>query len=80
LSGDLTENGLISEFETASKELKKLRAKKIIYLSGNHDYCSTGSLLFKEFFHSLKVTESDDAVITVLSSASISRYNDCIAY
>jgi len=30
ITGDLTENGLISEFGTASKELKKLRAKKII--------------------------------------------------
>ena len=49
VTGDLTENGLISEFETASKELKKLRAKKIIYLSGNHDYRSTGYLLFKVF-------------------------------
>jgi len=37
ITGDLTENGLMSEFNTASKELKRLQSKKIIYISGNHD-------------------------------------------
>ncbi|MGC8896406.1 MAG: metallophosphoesterase family protein [Candidatus Bathyarchaeia archaeon] len=71
--GDLTENGLISEFETAVKELKKLKAEKIIYVSGNHDYRSTGYLLFKEFFPFTQVTEVNDAVILVLSSARPDR-------
>jgi len=73
VTGDLTENGLISEFETASKELKKIRAKKLIYLSGNHDYRSTGYLLFREFFPFSQVTEVDDTVIIVLSSARPDR-------
>jgi Icc protein len=38
ITGDLTENGLVSEFRTAQKELKKLKAEKVIYVSGNHDY------------------------------------------
>ncbi|MEM3623188.1 MAG: metallophosphoesterase [Candidatus Bathyarchaeia archaeon] len=71
--GDLTENGLISEFETAVEELKKLKAEKIIYVSGNHDYRSTGYLLFKEFFPFSQVTEVNDAVIMVLSSARPDR-------
>ena len=50
ITGDLTENGLISEFNTASKELKRLQSKKISYISGNHDYRSTGYLLFKQYF------------------------------
>jgi len=73
VTGDLTENGLISEFETAAKELKKLKTEKIIYVSGNHDYRSTGYLLFKEFFPFSQVTETDDAVIIVLSSARPDR-------
>lgn len=73
VTGDLTENGLISEFEIAAKELKKLKAKKIIYLSGNHDYRSTGYLLFKEYFPFSQVTETDDAVIIILSSARPDR-------
>jgi 3',5'-cyclic AMP phosphodiesterase CpdA len=68
VTGDLTEDGLISEFELAAKELKQLKAKKKIFLSGNHDYRSTGYLLFKEFFPFEHVTETDDAVIIVLSS------------
>jgi len=73
ITGDLTENGLISEFETASKELKKLKAKEKIYLSGNHDYRSTGYLLFREFFPFAQVTETDEAAIIVLSSARPDR-------
>jgi 3',5'-cyclic AMP phosphodiesterase CpdA len=73
VTGDLTENGLISEFEMASKELKRLRTGKVIYLSGNHDYRSTGYLLFREFFPFTQVTESTDAVIIILSSARPDR-------
>jgi 3',5'-cyclic AMP phosphodiesterase CpdA len=73
VTGDLTENGLISEFKTAAKELKKLKAEKIIFVSGNHDYRSTGYLLFKEFFPFSQVTETKDTVIIVLSSARPDR-------
>ncbi|NWF87246.1 metallophosphoesterase [Candidatus Bathyarchaeota archaeon] len=73
VTGDLTENGLISEFKTAAKELKRLKAEKLIYLSGNHDYRSTGYLLFREFFPFSQVTETDNAVIIVLSSARPDR-------
>lgn len=73
ITGDLTENGLISEFETASKELKRLKAKEMIYLSGNHDYRSTGYLLFREFFPFTQITETDEAAIIVLSSARPDR-------
>jgi 3',5'-cyclic AMP phosphodiesterase CpdA len=73
ITGDLTENGLISEFNTASKELKRLQSKKIIYISGNHDYRSTGYLLFKQYFPFSQVTETGDAAIVVLSSARPDR-------
>ncbi len=73
VTGDLTENGLMSEFKTAAKGLKKLKAERIIFVSGNHDYRSTGYLLFKEFFPFLQVTEIEDATIIVLSSARPDR-------
>jgi len=73
VTGDLTENGLVSEFETAKKELRKLKAEKIIHVSGNHDYRATGYLLFKHFFPFSQVTKLDDAVIMVLSSARPDR-------
>jgi len=73
VTGDLTENGLISEFKMASRELKKLKAEKVIFVSGNHDYRSTGYLLFREFFPFSQVTEVENAVIVVLSSARPDR-------
>jgi 3',5'-cyclic AMP phosphodiesterase CpdA len=73
VTGDLTENGLMSEFKAASEELRKLKAEKIIFVSGNHDYRSTGYLLFKEFFPFSQVTETEEAVIVVLSSARPDR-------
>lgn len=73
VTGDLTENGLVSEFRTAKRELRRLKVKKIIYVSGNHDYRSTGYLLFKGFFPFSQVTEVDDAVVIVLSSARPDR-------
>jgi len=73
VTGDLTEDGLRSQFETATRELKKLKANKIIFVSGNHDYRSTGYLLFREFFPFTQVTEFDDAVILVVSSARPDR-------
>lgn len=73
VTGDLTEDGFKSQFETAKTELSKLKAKRIIYLSGNHDYRSTGYLLFREYFPFKQVTEFDDAVILVLSSARPDR-------
>jgi 3',5'-cyclic AMP phosphodiesterase CpdA len=73
VTGDLTENGLMSEFKMASKELKRLKSERIIFVSGNHDYRSTGYLLFKEFFPFSQVTETEEAVIVVLSSARPDR-------
>jgi len=54
ITGDITENGILSEFKMAADEFKRLKAKNIIYISGNHDYRSTGYLLFKNSFPSTK--------------------------
>jgi 3',5'-cyclic AMP phosphodiesterase CpdA len=73
VTGDLTEDGLKSQFETAVAELKKLKTEKTIFVSGNHDYRSTGYLLFRKCFPFTQVTEIDDTVIIVLSSARPDR-------
>jgi len=73
VTGDLTENGIMSEFKMAASELKKLKSSKTIFVSGNHDYRSTGYLLFREFFPFSQVTEVDDSVLAVLSSARPDR-------
>ena len=73
VTGDLTEDGIQSQFKQAEKELKQLKAKNVIYVSGNHDYRSTGYLLFKQYFPFNQVTELDNTVIVVLSSARPDR-------
>lgn len=73
VTGDLTEDGLMTEFQTAATQLKKLKANKIIYVSGNHDYRSTGYLLFKQFFSFSQITEVGNSVIVVVSSARPDR-------
>jgi 3',5'-cyclic AMP phosphodiesterase CpdA len=73
VTGDLTEDGLITEFQTIAAQLKKLKAEKIIYVSGNHDYRSTGYLLFKQFFPFKQVTEIENIVVVVVSSARPDR-------
>jgi Icc protein len=50
ISGDLTDDGLVFQFEKARDELKKLKCENIIIFPGNHDYRHTGYLLFKEYF------------------------------
>lgn len=73
VTGDLTENGLISEFEKVAKELKKIKPGKMIYVSGNHDYRSTGYLIFQKLFPFLQITEIHNVVITILGSARPDR-------
>ena len=73
VTGDITENGTLSEFKLAAEGFKRLKAKNVIYISGNHDYRSTGYLLFKQFFTFNQITEIGNAVIVVLSSARPDR-------
>jgi Icc protein len=73
VTGDLTEDGIISEFRQARDELAKLKAQHLIFVSGNHDYRSTGYLLFQRYFPFHQITELDNTVIAVLSSARPDR-------
>jgi len=73
VTGDLTEDGFISQFQTAASQLKKLKSSRIVFVSGNHDYRSTGYLLFRQFFPFTQVSEVEDSVIIVLSSARPDR-------
>jgi len=73
VTGDLTEEGIQSQFKQAKREIKQLKPKNIIYVSGNHDYRATGYLLFRQYFPFRQITQIDDSVIIVLSSARPDR-------
>lgn len=80
VTGDLTEDGLTREFQEIAAQLKRLKAGKVIYVSGNHDYRSTGYLLFRQFFPFSQVTEVGNAVIIVVSSARPDRDDGEVGY
>ncbi len=50
VSGDLTDEGIIFQFEHARKEIDKIQCNNVIVFPGNHDFRHTGYLLFKKFF------------------------------
>ena len=73
VTGDLTEEGLMVEFQKIKKILQKLNVEKIIYVSGNHDYRSTGYLVFQKLFPLSRITEIGDIIVVVVSSARPDR-------
>ncbi|HUT05227.1 MAG TPA: metallophosphoesterase family protein [Nitrosopumilaceae archaeon] len=70
ITGDLTNEGLMKEYENCKTLLAKFKTKKIISISGNHDYRNTGYLLFKKFFPFEAINELDDEIVLVTLGTS----------
>jgi hypothetical protein len=63
LTGDITDEGLLFQFERARAEISRFNCANIIVLAGNHDYRCTGNLLFRRFFPSSKrIYDFNDSV------------------
>jgi 3',5'-cyclic-AMP phosphodiesterase len=74
ISGDLTDDGLIFQFQQAQKEIKKFDCTNLIVFPGNHDYRHTGYLLFRKFFpYSNQIYEFSDIVILTVGTARPDR-------
>ncbi len=67
ISGDLTDDGLLFQFEQARKEIDRFNCPNLIVFPGNHDYRHTGYLLFKKFFPFTKQIYEFDANIVVVT-------------
>jgi len=81
ITGDLTNEGLVKEYKQCKLLLTKFNTKKIISISGNHDYRNTGYLLFKKFFPFETVNELDDDVVLVtVGTARPDRNNGEVGY
>ena len=63
VTGDLTNEGIRSEYELCSSLLSTINTKTMIVVSGNHDYRNTGYLLFRKYFPSRTITELDENVV-----------------
>lgn len=81
VTGDLTNEGLAKEYEKAKKLLSRLETKKIIAMSGNHDYRNTGYLLFKKHFPFEAVNElGNDIVVVTIGTARPDRDEGEVGY
>ena len=81
ITGDLTNEGLINEYKECKKLVSKLKTKKIITISGNHDYRNTGYLAFKKFFPFQTINElSSDVVLVTLGTARPDRNEGEVGY
>ena len=81
ITGDLTNEGLMKEYEKCKSLLTKFNTKKIISISGNHDYRNTGYLLFKKFFPFQAVNKLDnDIVLVTVGTARPDRNEGEVGY
>jgi len=81
ITGDLTNEGLMKEYKKCKLLLTKFNTKKIISISGNHDYRNTGYLLFKKFFPFETVNElGNDVVLVTVGTARPDRNNGEVGY
>jgi len=81
ITGDLTNEGLIKEYKECKKLVSKLKAKKIITISGNHDYRNTGYLAFKKYFPFESVNKlSKDIVLVTIGTARPDRNEGEVGY
>ena len=73
ISGDLTTDGLLPEYELASEKLKKIKGKLVI-VPGNHDERNLGWKLFPEFFNETDfIQDYDDITLIGLASSEPDR-------
>jgi 3',5'-cyclic AMP phosphodiesterase CpdA len=80
VTGDLTDEGLLPQFELARKELARLNCKNLIIMPGNHDYRHTGYLLYKKFFPGRQINDMDDVVVVTLNTARPDRDEGEVGY
>ena len=77
ITGDLTNQGLVKEFEECKRLISRFKTEKLITMSGNHDYRNTGYLLFKKYFPFDHVNEIV-VIVTVGIKTGQKRWGDRI--
>ncbi len=81
ITGDLTNEGLIKEYEKCKNLISQLNCKKIITISGNHDYRNSGYLAFKKFFPFETINElGGDVVLVTIGTARPDRNEGEVGY
>jgi 3',5'-cyclic AMP phosphodiesterase CpdA len=74
ITGDLTNEGLIEQYEKCKKMVSEINVEQIIAISGNHDYRNTGYLLFKKYFPFKTENKlGNDVILVTLGSSRPDR-------
>jgi len=73
VTGDLTDNGLLGQYREAKRRLDSFDCQNLVVTSGNHDYRSTGYLLFKHAFGSRGTVKIGNTVMIVVGTARPER-------
>lgn len=80
ITGDITDNGFIDEYELAASYLEKFECDNVIIGSGNHDYKHTGFLLWEHFFPRTEMVTVGDVFIAHLRTARPDRDTGEVGY
>ncbi len=80
VTGDLTEDGLVKEYQQAYQVLEQIDAKKLVLCSGNHDYRTTGYYLYHYYFQPEPVVELGDTVFVTIGTARPERNDGEVGY
>jgi 3',5'-cyclic AMP phosphodiesterase CpdA len=72
-TGDFTENGLLNEYNAVAEQLSKLSNFPLIAVPGNHDYRSTGYLIYKKIFGEKQKNELGKSIFFAVSTARPDR-------
>lgn len=81
ITGDLTNEGLIKEYERCKELIARFKCKKIITMSGNHDYRNTGYLHFKKYFPIETINEMGrDVVLVTIGTSRPDRNEGEVGY
>ncbi|MEM3507100.1 MAG: metallophosphoesterase [Candidatus Bathyarchaeia archaeon] len=73
-TGDLTDNGVLADYELALKKLKSLNNKKVLITPGNHDERNYGQSLFRELISAMdKEVRFNNIVVYLMNSPEPDR-------
>jgi 3',5'-cyclic AMP phosphodiesterase CpdA len=80
ITGDITNMGIIDQYELAAKYIKKFKCDRVLMGSGNHDFDHTGFLLWDHFFPRPEMTTFENFMIGQLRTARPDRNTGEVGY
>jgi Icc protein len=80
ITGDITNMGIIDQYELAAGYIKKFKCDQVLMGSGNHDFDHTGFLLWDHFFPRPEMATFENFMIGKLRTARPDRNTGEVGY